>query len=128
MAGKKIAAKFTAEDLLKRYSPEVRRWAGELRKLVRAALPKAHERAYPGWRVIFYCRDEEMRMKGMFCGIGPLKAGVNFYFHRGARLPDPHGLLEGAGKGMRHVKIRSAGDLHPAALKKLVRQAYKLSV
>ena len=127
MAGKRAAAKYTPEDLLAKYWPEVRAWAQTLCKLVRSAAPKAHERAYPGWRVIMFGRDKEMRMRGMFCGIGPMKAGINLYFHQGVKLPDPDGLLEGTGKGMRHVKIRSRADIRPAALKKLVRAAYKLS-
>ncbi len=66
-------------------------------------------------------------MSSMFCGIGPLGNGVNLYFHQGTRLPDPEGLLEGTGKGMRHVKIRKASDIRPAAIEELVRAAYKLT-
>jgi hypothetical protein len=32
---------------------------------------------------------------------------VNLYVAHGASLPDPAGLLEGSGKSMRHVKVRS---------------------
>ena len=35
---------------------------------------------------------------------------INLGFFRGAALPDPDGLLEGAGAAMRHVKIRSVEE------------------
>jgi hypothetical protein len=112
---------FTVEELLRGRTPQVRRWVGSLRRLVRAAAPQADERVYSGWRLIAYDH------KGLFCYIAPLKNGVNLGFYRGARLPDPEGLLEGTGKGLRHVKIRAAADLRPATLKKLVRAASQLN-
>lgn len=47
---------------------------------------------------------------------------VNVGFVFGAHLRDPHGLLEGTGKNMRHVKVRSKADLTPE-LAALVREA-----
>ncbi len=95
-----------------------------LRKIVKAAAPRAAERGYKGWNVLVFAPTKEMKMKEMFCGISPHKDTVSLYFMKGARLPDPHKVLEGAGKGMRHVKIRSDKDLKPAAIKPLVRAAY----
>ena len=132
MAQKSKASLGTVEGLLKRYSPEVRRWAYALRKLVRAASPGVTERVYLGWRVIMYSRKKSARgspakMSAMFCGIGPLRNGVNLYFHQGAKLPDPDDLLEGTGKGMRHVKIRSTKDIRAGAIRRLVRAAHTLA-
>ncbi len=131
MARKSTASVGTMEDLLKGRSPEVRKWTMALRRLVRGVAPGVTERVYLGWRVIMYSRDKSApggaaKMSKMFCGIGPLKNGVNLYFHQGAKLPDPDGLLEGTGKGMRHVKIRGDSDIRAAAIKTLVRAACKL--
>ncbi|MGE3301679.1 MAG: DUF1801 domain-containing protein [Hyphomonadaceae bacterium] len=49
-------------------------------------------------------------------------ANVGFYF--GAVLPDPAGLLEGAGKRMRHVKLRPGVTLNEGALQALIAAAY----
>jgi len=132
MTRKSKASVGTVEDLLKGRSPEVPKWTMALRRLVRGAVPGVTERVYMGWRVIMYSREKSApgtatKMSKMFCGIGPLKDSVNLYFHQGAGLPDPDGLLEGTGKGMRHVKIRNAGHIRAGAIKKLVRAAYKLS-
>lgn len=49
---------------------------------------------------------------------------VNVGFFHGAALPDPARLLEGAGKRMRHVKLRPGVPTDTAALGRLVEQAY----
>lgn len=125
MAGKPAAQIVSFEALLKGRTPQVRKWARALRKIVEAAAPRAAERGYKGWNVLVFAPTKEMKMKEMFCGISPHKDTVSLYFMKGARLPDPHKVLEGAGKGMRHVKIRSDADLRPATIKPLVHAAYR---
>src|SRR6201997_2904297 len=55
------------------------------------------------------------------------KEHVTFAFMRGAALPDPKKLLEGTGKGVRHVKLRSVADVKKPGVKKLVVEAAKLN-
>ena len=111
----------TFEDLLVHNSPEAQDLALKLRRLVRRVLPKAKEKIWPGWGVADYYRSEPSG-RG-FLVIGPQKKYVNLYFVDGVDLPDPAGLLEGTGKRMRHVKIRSSDDLKQKALEKLIRTA-----
>jgi len=59
-----------------------------------------------------------------FAYVNAFKAHVNLGFFRGAELADPAGLLEGAGKLMRHVKLRPGQAVDAAALEALVRAAY----
>jgi len=59
-----------------------------------------------------------------FAYVNAFRAHVNVGFFRGAELPDPDSLLEGTGKFMRHVKLRPAGEVSPAALKQLIELAY----
>ncbi|MGD9590288.1 MAG: DUF1801 domain-containing protein [Pyrinomonadaceae bacterium] len=49
---------------------------------------------------------------------------VNVGFFQGTELPDPHGLLEGTGKFMRHVKLRPDRIVDERALTDLIRAAY----
>jgi hypothetical protein len=51
-------------------------------------------------------------------------AHMNVGFFHGAALPDPAGLLEGAGKFMRHVKLRPGTVSDDAALRRLIEMAY----
>jgi hypothetical protein len=49
---------------------------------------------------------------------------VNVGFFQGASLPDPDRLLQGAGKFMRHVKLRPGMATNAAALRRLINTAY----
>jgi hypothetical protein len=57
--------------------------------------------------------------------VNAFTAHVNVGFFRGAEIADPAGLLEGAGKFMRHVKLRPGSDVDAAALTQLIETAYK---
>ncbi|MCZ8219296.1 MAG: DUF1801 domain-containing protein [Acidovorax sp.] len=46
-----------------------------------------------------------------FCGVFAYQGHVSVEFGQGARISDPLGHLEGAGKGRRHLKLRSIDDL-----------------
>ena len=59
-----------------------------------------------------------------FCYVNAFTAHVNVGFFLGAELSDPHGLLEGTGKFMRHVKIRPESEVDVAALTSLIDGAY----
>ena len=49
---------------------------------------------------------------------------VNVGFFHGAALPDPHRLLQGTGKFMRHVKLTPQMTTNAAALTRLIKSAY----
>ena len=55
--------------------------------------------------------------------VAAFSAHVNVGFFQGASLPDPAGLLEGAGKRMRHVKLRWGAPANEAALADLIAAA-----
>ncbi|MDP3853805.1 DUF1801 domain-containing protein [Phenylobacterium sp.] len=56
--------------------------------------------------------------------VNAFRAHVNVGFFYGAELDDPAGLLEGAGKRMRHVKLRLGPPANAAALSELIAAAY----
>ena len=49
---------------------------------------------------------------------------VNVGFFQGASLPDPAGLLQGKGRFMRHVKLRTGEAANDAALSELIDAAW----
>jgi hypothetical protein len=59
-----------------------------------------------------------------FAYVNAFKAHVNVGFFRGAEIADPEGLLEGAGRFMRHVKLRPDEDIDAKALGRLIHTAY----
>ena len=52
------------------------------------------------------------------------KDHVDFGFFRGAELHSP--LLEGTGKGLRHIKIRNKNDVDEAEIGRLMKKAAEL--
>jgi hypothetical protein len=59
-----------------------------------------------------------------FAYVNAFNAHVNVGFFRGAEIADPHGLLEGTGKLMRHLKLSPERDIDAAALMTLINTAY----
>lgn len=112
----------TIDDLLQNYSPEVQDLARQTCHLVRSVLPGAQEKVQMGWKNIQFGTGPGM--KQMVFGVAPLRERVNIHL-AGADLDDPMGLLHGAGKSGRHVKITSPEDLRNPALYGLLEEAVK---
>ena len=93
--------------------------ATALRALVLKAAPDLIEMIK--WGVPVYQREGR---NGWICSIRAAKSRVSLQLGAiGSRLDDPHGLLEGTGKNLRHVKIRSENDLDAPQITLWIRQA-----
>ena len=65
--------------------------------------------------------------KQPFCGVFAYTAHVSLEFGQGAAMTDPAGVLEGAGKGRRHIKFRALQDLQRCDLAAYLKQAKRIS-
>jgi hypothetical protein len=90
-----------------------------LRELVVEAAPEAEE-AFKWSQPVF-------ESHGPFTYIKVFKDHINFGFWRGADLKDPEGLLEGSGKKMRHVPLKSLEDIERERFQAFVREAVELN-
>src|SRR5262249_34411418 len=79
------------------------RVAKAVRALVKKSVPRSEEYVNP-WKIPTF------DLNGPLCFYMAAKNHVVFGFMRGASLRDPARLLEGTGKYLRHVKVRSAAD------------------
>ena len=66
-------------------------------------------------------------LNGPLCVFVIQKEHVTLAFLRGAMLPDPEKLLEGKGKGVRSLKLRSVDDVTRPGVKKLIEKAVQLN-
>lgn len=107
--------------LLERQTPEVRALLQHLRPLVMEALPTVREKVHLGWGVIHYVAGP--RMSDMVIALVPQRTYVNLEFADGVELPDPGHRLEGTGKRLRHVKVRTAEDADHPDVRLLLRAA-----
>lgn len=119
---RKAAQGMTPEDILADQAPDIRATAEALRKLIAHTAPDAIETAYPGWRGIGYTHPEA----GYICAIFPYLGTVKLGFEFGVLLPDPHGLLEGAGKQLRYVVIRDGNAIPSDGIRALLLAAIGL--
>ena len=95
--------------------------ATDLRSLIRKAVPDATECIK--WGTPNYEKD------GPICVVRAGKGFVALQFGQiGTSLKDPDGLLEGTGKAMRHVKIRSKTDLKKHLFTSWIKQATKANL
>ncbi len=110
----------TWDDVFRAASPEVQAVAVAARGLILSLHPEVVEVARPGDRAVSFGHGPRKMTDG-YAYLMPQRAWVNLGFYHGATLPDPHGLLEGTGKALRHVKLR--GVAFPDGLEALVRAA-----
>lgn len=98
---------------------------------VRATAPDAQEIAYAMdaprsermmWKLVRYRADGENVV-----GIGTFADHSTIFFYRGRELDAGKGVLQGSGKDTRFVTLRSAADAKSPAVKKLVRDAFRLA-
>ena len=97
------------DDLLSQYPANVQEVAHGLRELISNAVPEVNEMVDAPARVIGYGHGDGY--KGMICTIILSKKEVKLGIVGGASMPDPNGLLEGAGKKHRYVVLNEAADL-----------------
>src|SRR4029077_7648109 len=63
------------------------------------------------------------KMTDGYAYIMPMRGYINPVFYQGAVLADPERLLEGTGKGLRHVKLRSLAEAKRPSVRALVATA-----
>jgi hypothetical protein len=110
----------THDEYLRAKSLGLQEAANHLRKLVKKTLPKSKEGINP-WHVPIF------ESNGPICYYMAGKNHITLGFIRGTSLPDPEGLLEGTGKNLRHVKIKSVDDLKQKGLCELLKFAASLN-
>ncbi len=93
------------------------------RDLVLQILPGVLEQVDRPAKIIGYSFSN--RYADVICTIMPTKSAVNLGIARGAKLPDPRGLLVGTGKLHRHVKLTGIADLKRPGLKPLLKVALR---
>jgi len=96
--------------LLNKYDSPIIELTEALRDLVVTHCKDCEEKVQLGWGLVTYKSDT------VFCAIAPHKRWVNLQFHQGVNLPDPQNRLEGTGKAMRHIKIRTPADVDDAVV------------
>jgi Domain of unknown function (DU1801) len=81
------------------------------------------EIAWPTQRIVSFGVGPKT-MSEHHCYIAVYAAHINLGFYHGATLSDPSGILEGTGKGLRHVKVSSVEAAKNPSIVDLIRRAF----
>jgi hypothetical protein len=114
-----MAAQTEFETLLEDVVSELQPVCRELRAVVTKLHPEFVEVIWPKQRIVSYGVGPK-KMSEHYVYIAPQARHVNLGLYYGAIAVDPTGLLEGTGKMLRHVKIRSVAEAKSAPLRQLV--------
>ena len=106
------------ETLLEPHSPVVAETARALRGLLTAAFPEAVESVDFSNKLLAV--GLSMKTRDLVFAIIPHSVHVNLQVVDGVDLPDPDGMIEGTGKRIRHVKVRSVEAVASPALRAIV--------
>jgi len=118
-------------EQLKKIPSNVRPTVKAALKTVKEAAPDADEITYRStpprsksamWKIVRYAVDGVNVV-----GVGTFTDHSTMFFYRGRDLDDGSGLLQGSGKDSRFVTLNAPADVERPAIKRLVRQAFKLA-
>lgn len=103
-------------------SPRIKEVASRLRDIIIELHPDTVEVPRAGEHTITYGLGPK-KMSEAYVYLAPQRDYVNLGFFYGMALPDPKGLLEGSGKAMRHVKVKTVAAAERPALSLLIEAA-----
>jgi len=113
---------------LKPYDRAIQKLALDLRALVLEEMAPCHENIYDAYNAVAMGYGPTDRLSDGIFHIAVYAKGVNLGFNHGAALADPARILEGTGKQIRHIKIRSTSDLERSEVRAYMRRAHQLAV
>ena len=112
----------TFDELVAGFNPKVQLISRNLRTLILKIHPAVVEVVRLGDGAASYGIGPK-KMSEAYSYIMPKESYVNLGFYYGVSLADPAGLMEGTGKNLRHVKVRSIKDIRKPALRELIKAA-----
>lgn len=108
----------TVEELFAPYSPRIRAIAERARTLVLDVFPGAIEHVDAANKMIHYGFGTKMGQRVFY--VAGFTSHVDIGLWHGNNTSDPCALLEGTGKKLRHVKLRTKEDVDRPALRELL--------
>ena len=113
---------------LRKYSPAVAADARAALTRLRKLIPGAVELVYDNYNALVIGFGPTERASEAVVSLAVFPRWVTLCFiQNGPDIPDPGGLLKGAGNVVRHVRLQSAKDLDKPAIRALLKHAFTLA-
>ncbi len=110
-------------DLLRPYPRAIQEMTLALRQLILEEMAPCCEYILEVYTIAMHYGPTHNAMKNGICYIALTKDHINLGFLRGSELADTHRILEGTGKQMRHIKVRTMDDLERPAIRAYIQEA-----
>ncbi len=120
---KSPSAEAQLAGFLAQYTPEVAAVARAARKKLQAILPGAVEMVYDNYNALVIGFGPTERTSEAIMSMALYPRWVNLFFLAGAVLPDPHRILKGSGKIVRHIRLDDASILDRPEVRDLIAAA-----
>ncbi len=111
------------EGFLAEFDEEIADLARAALHRLRLRLPGAVQLVYDNYNALVVGFGPGERASDAVFSVAVYPRWVNLFFLRGASLPDPHGLLQGEGSQVRHVRLREPADVGRPEVGELVERA-----
>lgn len=108
-----------------KYTPAIETQLHEARGHLRAMFPLGFELIFDNYNAVVCGFSPTERNSDAFISIAGYPKWVTLFFLHGTELDDPHGLLEGAGKQIRSIRLKTPADIHAPAVMALIAQAIR---
>lgn len=99
----------------------------DLRNYILNLCPEANELLYHTHALTSVYTISEKLSDG-FCMVPIYTNHLNLGFHKGTLLQDPHSLLQGTGKLIRHIPIELKKDFRNQKVKSLIKHAIEFAI
>ena len=106
-----------------KFSPAIAAQLRDARHRLRAHFPRGVEMVFDNYNALVFGIGPTDRTRAAFISIAGYPKWVTLFFLDGARLHDPEGLLEGAGKQVRGIRLKTPADIDTPAVAALLAQA-----
>lgn len=113
---------------LKPYDPAIQALALKVRALVLEEMAPCYENIYDAYSAVAIGYGFSDRLRDGVFHVAVYSKHVNLGFNDGAALNDPLGILEGAGKQIRHIPIKTPADLARPEVRAYIRRARKVAI
>ncbi len=108
---------------LGKYTPAVEAQLREARSRLRAMFPRGFELIFDNYNALVFGISPSERSSDAFISIAGYPKWVTLFFLHGKDLHDPHALLEGQGKQIRSIRLKTPADLNTPEVEALIAQA-----
>lgn len=112
---------------LKPYDRAIQKLALDLRTIVIDELAPCYENIYDAYSAVAIGYGSSERFSDGICHIAVYARAVNLGFNQGASLDDPEGILQGTGKRIRHISLKTTADLTNPVIRRFLKRALALA-